>query len=92
MPQIAVKTRVTGRVQGVAYRAWTRARASKLGLAGWVCNEPTGSVSVLIDGDKDAVTQMLADLWEGPGAASVVDVQSQPAVHDAALTGFRILH
>ncbi|MFY0681000.1 MAG: acylphosphatase [Thalassovita sp.] len=91
MRDIAVKSKVTGRVQGVAYRAWAQSRAAQLGLCGWVCNEISGSVSVLVDGDRDAVAEFLSDLWEGPGAASVLDVQSRPEVHNSALTGFTIL-
>ncbi|WP_323786332.1 acylphosphatase [Thalassovita sp.] len=90
MDQIAMKARVTGHVQGVAFRAWTRSRADRLGLSGWVCNEDNGSVSALFDGEKDAVQTMIDELWEGPGAASVSDVQTEMADHDTTLKGFRI--
>ena len=90
MDQIAMKARVTGHVQGVAFRAWTRSRAVRLGLSGWVCNEDNGSVSALFDGEKDAVQTMIDELWEGPGAASVSDVQTEMADHDTTLKGFRI--
>ena len=91
MRRIAMKARVTGRVQGVAFRAWTRARATQLGLAGWVRNDGDGSVSALFDGNEDAVQTMIGELWAGPGAASVTDVQSEMADHDPTLTDFRIL-
>lgn len=90
MRQIAMKARVTGRVQGVAYRAWTRARAESLGLSGWVRNNDDGSVSALFSGDEGAVQTMIDDLWAGPGAASVTDVQAVAVPHDPALSGFRI--
>ncbi|CUH65930.1 Acylphosphatase [Thalassovita gelatinovora] len=85
-----MKARVTGRVQGVAFRAWTRSRADRLGLSGWVCNEDNGSVSALFDGQKGAVLAMIDELWEGPGAASVLDVQTEMVPHDDALSGFYI--
>jgi hypothetical protein len=46
----AVLVSVTGRVQGVSYRAWTRDEARRLGLGGWVCNESDGSVRALVVG------------------------------------------
>lgn len=92
MRQIAMQARVTGRVQGVAFRAWTRARAETLGLSGWVRNNGDGSVSALFCGNEDAVETMIGELWDGPGAASVTDVQTEVASHDDAHTGFRILY
>ncbi|MDX1782061.1 MAG: acylphosphatase, partial [Thalassovita sp.] len=62
MRHAAMKARVTGRVQGVAFRAWTRSRALDLGLSGWVRNKDDGSVSALFDGDEEAVRQMIKEL------------------------------
>ena len=47
MKEIAYSVRVTGRVQGVAYRAWAKAEAGLLGLRGWVGNRDDGSVAAL---------------------------------------------
>ncbi|QPM90648.1 acylphosphatase [Pseudooceanicola algae] len=71
--------RVTGRVQGVAFRAWTRGQARKLGLAGWVRNDADGSVTALLHGEAAAVENMINACWTGPGAAEVRDVQATPA-------------
>lgn len=71
----AVRARVMGRVQGVAYRAWTRGTARGLGLRGWVRNEDDGSVSAFLIGSKDRVDQMVSQMWDGPGAAAVRDVE-----------------
>lgn len=76
MTQIAMTARITGRVQGVSFRAWTQARARKYGLQGWVRNDPYGSVSALFQGPPKAVQQMIEELWEGPAAANVRDVQT----------------
>jgi acylphosphatase len=90
MRQIAYAVRVTGRVQGVAYRAWCRGAATALGLRGWVRNRDDGSVEALIAGPEDAVEAMLAAMAEGPGAARVTDVWSE-AVDPAPLPqGFEI--
>ncbi len=79
MTSVAMKVRVTGRVQGVAYRHWTRSRADKLGLKGWVRNDVSGAVLARLEGEKSTVERMVSEMWVGPGAASVRDVQSQKA-------------
>ena len=68
--------RVTGRVQGVFYRASTQARAQELGLTGWVRNCSDGSVELEASGDAEALRQLEAWLWQGPERAQVsaVDV------------------
>ena len=91
MSFIAFSVKITGRVQGVAFRNWTQSRARSLGLAGWVQNDPTGSVSAFVQGPKTDVETLLNDLWSGPAAASVRDVQSSKATPDDSLTGFSIL-
>ena len=68
---IARHFRVTGRVQGVAFRAWTRATATDLGLTGWVRNDPDGSVTGHLEGPREAVDRMITQLHGGPGAAVV---------------------
>lgn len=79
MRETAVHVRVTGRVQGVGYRAWTRAAALALGLRGWVRNRGDGSVEAWLAGPEEAVRAMLTAMGEGPGAACVTDVYSDPA-------------
>jgi len=66
--------RVTGRVQGVGFRAATVRQAHLLGITGWVRNAPDGSVEVLIQGDAERVDQMLSWLHRGPPAARVAEV------------------
>lgn len=79
MTEIARTARITGRVQGVSFRAWTRGQARQMGLAGWVRNRPDGSVEALFQGPEEAVARMLDACWSGPGAARVQDVRSAPA-------------
>ncbi len=62
---------VTGRVQGVWFRAWTRERAQELGVSGWVRNLSDGSVEAVVSGPMEAVEAMIAALHEGPPAAKV---------------------
>jgi acylphosphatase len=66
---------VSGRVQGVFYRASTRSRAEALGLTGYAKNLPDGRVEVLACGEPEAVRQLCDWLWEGPPAARVETVE-----------------
>jgi acylphosphatase len=66
---------VTGRVQGVFFRAEARDRASSLDLAGWVRNNPDGSVEAVFEGDQERVESMVEWCRRGPAHAQVDDVQ-----------------
>ncbi len=87
----AVEVRVTGRVQGVGFRYWTRQEAERLGLSGWVRNEPDGSVAALLAGPDDAVAAMLDRLRQGPQGAAVADVAATPTRPADAPQDFRIV-
>ena len=69
---------VSGRVQGVYYRAATRDRALSLGLDGWVRNLPDGRVELVVSGEPAAVETLVAWLWQGPPAAAVSSVALEP--------------
>lgn len=84
----AVRLVVAGRVQGVAYRAWTVDTAQRLGLRGWVRNRRDGSVEALLIGEAAAIEAMITACRRGPPAARVDSVQRQPAEDDGSL-GFR---
>ena len=68
---------VTGRVQGVGFRAATLDRARALGVCGWVRNHPQGHVETLVCGDADQLERMAAWLEQGPGSARVTQVESR---------------
>ncbi len=65
---------VSGRVQGVFFRAATQAKARQLGLTGHAINLADGRVEVLACGDPDTVEQLQQWLWQGPPHARVSDV------------------
>jgi len=75
---------ISGRVQGVFFRAEARQRARSLGLAGWVQNRADGAVEVEFEGPKEAVESMLRWCNQGPAAARVdaVDVTWEPPLGD----------
>ena len=70
---------VTGRVQGVFYRAGMREQAERLEVAGWVRNEPDGTVAAHLEGAPAAVSELLDWCASGTPAAQVEDVSTHPA-------------
>jgi acylphosphatase len=88
--QQSVRVRITGRVQGVCFRAWAQDNAKALGLDGWVRNRRDGAVEALFSGPASQVFEMLARCRKGPPAAFVADVA---IIEDGATVppGFRVL-
>jgi acylphosphatase len=79
---------VSGKVQGVWFRAATRERALALGLTGIARNLDDGSVEVHAIGDDAAIDALEKWLWQGPPLAEVSGVQRQPLLAGAAHDGF----
>lgn len=82
--------RVVGRVQGVGYRVFALREADRLGLAGFVANEPDGSVRVVAEGDRRILDALHVRLEEGPPAAIVDRVIARWEPARGILGGFRI--
>ncbi|HEX3883028.1 MAG TPA: acylphosphatase [Stellaceae bacterium] len=80
-----VRLRITGRVQGVGYRAWAVQKGTGLSLSGWVCNRRDGSVEALVSGTDDAVAEMIAACREGPYAARVSNVSTEDTRDDGSV-------
>ena len=70
----AVSVHVTGRVQGVSYRWYAVQEAQRLGVLGWIRNEPDESVAGHFEGDDEAVDALVAWCRHGPSYAVVRDV------------------
>ena len=70
----AVHVRVTGRVQGVSFRAACAQEARRLGVTGWVANEPDGTVSGHFEGTAAEVEALVRWCRTGPPHARVADV------------------
>lgn len=70
-----VRMRITGRVQGVGYRASTRERATALGLSGWVRNTPDGAVELEAQGSEARLEALRAWCRIGPPHARVDGVE-----------------
>lgn len=65
---------ISGRVQGVGFRAWVKRTADDLGVSGWVRNLRDGSVEAVFSGPEAAVSAMIAACRDGPAWSSVRDV------------------
>lgn len=90
MEKVRVHLLVSGRVQGVFYRAFTQEVASRLGLHGWVRNLADGRVEAILEGAKDHIEDGIRTLWKGPPGSFVTDIEEswEPAKGD--LSGFHV--
>jgi acylphosphatase len=81
---------VTGVVQGVGFRDWTRRRARDHRVGGWVGNREDGAVEAVIEGPEDAVAAVIAALGIGPVTA-IVDSVEVIEEHPLGETEFQVL-
>lgn len=65
---------ISGRVQGVFYRAFTEDTAHSLGLKGWVKNRSDGNVEALFEGEKENIEKAIGLCYKGPPAAKVNNI------------------
>jgi acylphosphatase len=82
MALIGRHVRVTGRVQGVFYRAWAQGEARELDISGWIRNCPNGSVEAHLSGEEGNVTRMIERLQRGPSNARVDDIEIEEVAPD----------
>jgi len=66
---------ITGRVQGVFYRASTRDMAEQFGLTGWVKNTSDGRVEAVFEGEENSVKNMVKWCYQGPRFSDVLNVK-----------------
>ncbi len=72
-----LSARITGRVQGVFFRASTERRARELGLGGWVRNRRDGSVELIAEGSPTECERLLEFCRAGPVGARVDGVEAE---------------
>ena len=87
---MAARFLVSGKVQGVWFRANTRDQAVRLDLRGHACNLADGRVEVLVLGDADAIERLAEWLQHGPSLARVDGVERCDAPAGASARDFRI--
>ncbi|WP_333784753.1 acylphosphatase [Thermocrinis sp.] len=80
----AYRVFLSGRVQGVGFRSWTKRLGESYGLEGWVRNLPDGRVEVFVQGHEDVVQSFVWKLWEGPEGARVdkMEIIKEVASHE----------
>ena len=88
---IARHVHVTGRVQGVFFRAWTVEQADRLKVNGWVRNCADGSVEAHLEGEEGAVNWLIDLIGDGPPSARVAKVQVREAELEGTTT-FEVRH
>lgn len=90
MKQIQKHLTISGKVQGVGFRAFVLRNAREAGVNGWVKNTYDGRVEVIFAGNKSQVNKMINMVNQGPRWARVekVDVKDEP--YNENLTGFHI--
>lgn len=81
---------VSGKVQGVFFRAWVQDQASNLKLAGWVRNLDDGRVEALMQGDEDVISDMRSRLMQGSPLSRVDDVACKWIEYDKEYGAFSI--
>ncbi len=83
---------VSGKVQGVSYRAATEQKALELGLKGMVRNLPDGRVEIIAEGPEDNLRTLKDWCFEGPDLAMVEDVSTETQTPTGEFTKFRVQH
>ncbi|MBD3155333.1 MAG: acylphosphatase [Candidatus Aenigmarchaeota archaeon] len=83
---------ISGRVQGVGFRAFTKRSARDLGLKGWVRNLPDGRVETIVEGRKKGVERFIKILKEGPNGSRVEDVDIKKEDYKDSFSDFKITY
>ncbi|MBR9829182.1 MAG: acylphosphatase [Oceanospirillales bacterium] len=91
MAKICVHAVISGRVQGVWFRHFTREQAQASAVTGWVRNLSDGRVEALLCGEETAVRHVEAWLSRGPELANVAEVTSTDREYQPDLDGFDII-
>ena len=81
-----ISATVRGAVQGVGFRWFVRREADRLGVVGWAANQEDGSVSVVAEGETEALNRLVEKLRRGPSGARVdsLDLQRTQATGEFA--------
>lgn len=90
--EVTARYEITGRVQGVGFRWFTRAAAREIGLSGWVRNCADGSVEAIAAGTADQQAKFEQAVRQGPSGSKVNDVEKTEAAHADLGESFEIVY
>lgn len=85
-----LRIRVSGDVQGVFYRHFASDEAKKLGVTGWIRNDPDGTVFMVVEGESAVIDKFLAWSKEGSPMANVEDIDVVEEEYIGESEGFEI--
>lgn len=81
---------ISGKVQGVYFRAWTKEQADSLGIKGWVRNISEGRVEVLAQGNDDNLTEFKKRLIQGSSMSEVKNIECENMDYDKEYSIFEV--
>lgn len=81
---------ISGKVQGVYFRAFLKEAAESLGIKGWCTNCSEGMVEAVAEGDGDKIEKFLGEARKGPQAAEVRNIDIKEETYSGDLEGFEI--
>jgi len=87
---VGVSFRVTGRVQGVAFRAFVQSTARQMGLMGWVRNNADGSVSGLAEGEQGLLIEFIKQVKIGNRWSTVKGIDVEHNLYTGEFESFEI--
>jgi acylphosphatase len=87
---VARRYLISGRVQGVGFRYFTEAAATRDGVLGWVRNLPDGRVEIAAQGDAEALARFERHVRHGPPSANVEHIEIEDMPPDAQSSGFNV--
>lgn len=90
MAKERVHLTISGRVQGVGFRASTRRQANRYGLTGWVRNLANGDVEAVVEGNEDDLKELISWARSGPRLARVNDLEANWKDHTGEFDSFSV--
>jgi acylphosphatase len=88
----SLRARVSGRVQGVFFRAFVESHALELRLTGYVRNLPDGTVEAVAEGERQRLKKLLEYLGKGPPPARVAEVRTEWSEYRGIFKDFRVMY
>jgi len=92
MKKVRIHAFVSGLVQGVNFRFYTKMLADKLGLKGWIKNLPDGRVEVVAEGSENEINELIKFLKKGPKGAKVLNIEIEKEEYKGEFKYFDIIY